>query len=256
MNSGGPGQVESVLRWGLALAVGMLAVGCAHPPAGDAIRAAVPRPEPRAWSSFVLPGKRPTTYQHVLFDGRPAIRAQADGSASMYRQRLSLEQAQIGSIDFSWWVPALMAGADLSDRERADSPVRVVLAFDGDLSRLSRKDRLMFELAETLTGESPPYATLMYVWDTRSPPETVIPGGRSDRIRKIVVDSGPMHLKSWRHHRRDIARDFERAFGESPGRLIGVALMTDSDNTASRVNAIYGSLMLTTPYGQVRSFDE
>lgn len=217
-----------------------------------------PRPgaDGSAWSSFVLPGKRATSYQHVVFDGRPAIRAVADRSASMYRQRLLLDRAQIGSIDFSWWVPTLVAEADLSDRDRADSPVRVVLAFEGDLSRLTRKDRLMFELAETLTGEPPPYATLMYVWDNRAPAETVIPGGRSDRIRKIVVESGPAHLRSWRHHRRNIARDFERAFGEAPGRLVGVALMTDTDNTSSQVNAIYGRLMLTSPLGQVRTFDE
>lgn len=255
MNQGGWTKARQLAGRGFAGMACAMAVGCAHTPP-DGVPSVVARPAPSAWSSFALPGKRSTVYQHVLFEGRPAIQAVAEGSASMYRQRLALDRAQIGSIDFSWWVPALMPAADLSDRERADSPVRVVLAFDGDVSRLSRKDRMMFELAETLTGEAPPYATLMYVWDTRSPAETVIPGGRSNRIRKIVVDSGTMHLKSWRHHRRDIASDFERAFGEAPGRLVGIALMTDSDNTASRANAIYGSLLLTSPDGKVRSFDE
>ena len=255
MDNGAWARARATARRGVGVVACVLGVGCAQVAVEGPAPDVVPRATAAAWTTFMLPGKRPTLYQHVLFDGRPAIRALADGSASMYRQRVVLDRTQIGWIDFSWWVPALVPGADLSDRERADSPVRVVLAFDGDVSRLSRKDRMMFELAETLTGEAPPYATLMYVWDTRSPTESIIPGGRSDRIRKIVVDSGPVHLKSWRHHRRDIASYFERAFGEAPGRLVGVALMTDSDNTSSRVNSIYGSVLLTGPHG-VRSFDE
>ena len=75
---------------------------------------------------------------------------------------------QLGTLAFSWRVPALMPQADLSDRDSADSPARIVLAFDGDHRRLSAKNRTLFELAETLTGEAPPYATLMYVWDGHS----------------------------------------------------------------------------------------
>lgn len=240
-------------RYGAALIVAALLGGCAQqaePPAPE------PAPVPPVaaadqWSTFALPGKKATRYLHTRLDGRAVIRAQADASASMYRQRLVIDPDKLGTIDFSWWVPALMSKADLTNREAADSPVRVVLAFDGDVAKLSRKNRMLFELAETLSGEPPPYATLMYVWDNRSAVETVIPAARSDRIRKIVVDSGPAQLKAWRHHRRDIVRDFERAFGERPGRLLGVALMTDSDNTASRAQGIYGELVLTNREGAV-----
>lgn len=229
-------------------------VACSHaPPAAPTADAS---DEAQAWEPMALPGKRSTRYEHAQVGGRPVIRARADASASMYRRPIELAPGQLGMIDFSWWVPALIPTADLADREAADSPVRVVLAFDGDTRKLSSKDRMMFELAETLTGRAPPYATLMYVWDNQARLETVIPGGRSDRIRKIVVDSGPSGLKAWRSHRRDIVRDFERAFGEPPGRLIGLALMTDSDNTGSRAQAVYGPLSLTSPDGTVSVFDE
>lgn len=209
-----------------------------------------------AWVAMALPGKRSTRYAREVIEGRPVIRARAQASASMFRRDVLLEPVQLGSLDFSWWVPALIPSANLSDREAADSPVRVVLAFDGDVARLPAKDRMMFELAETLTGRAPPYATLMYVWDNTASLEAVIPGGRSDRIRKIVVDSGPVGLKSWRQHRRDIVRDFERAFGEPPGRLVGVALMTDSDNTGSQAQALYGPLRLIGPDGRVSILEE
>ena len=41
-----------------------------------------------------------------------------------------------------------------------------------------------------------------------------------------------------------------------PGRLIGVALMTDSDNTSSAAQAAYGELTLTRRDGQVSRLNE
>jgi hypothetical protein len=45
-------------------------------------------------------------------------------------------------------------------------------------------------------------------------------------------------------YERDIRADFERAFGELPGALVGIALMTDSDNTRSTTKAWYGPVNL------------
>ena len=209
-----------------------------------------------AWSSVLLPGKRPTRYQHLSENGRKVIVADSQASASMYRQRLSIDPDELGTLAFAWRVPALVPFADLRNRDHEDSPARIVLAFDGDHRRLSAKNRMLFELAETLTGEPPPFATLMYVWGNHSAVESILPGVRTDRIRKIVVDSGAAQLNNWRYHERDIVRDFERAFGEPPGRLIGVALMTDSDNTASSASAAYGELVLTRRSGLVSRLNE
>ena len=70
---------------------------------------------------------------------------------------------------------------------------------------------------------------------------------RTDRVRKIVLEAGPQHLGQWRHHRRDLVADFQRAFGEAPGDVLGVALMTDSDNTRSTATAWYGDIHMESP---------
>ena len=67
---------------------------------------------------------------------------------------------------------------------------------------------------------------------------------RTDRIRKIVIESGPQGLKQWRNYERDIRADFEAAFGEAPGKLVGIGIMTDSDNTQSQTQAWYGKISL------------
>ncbi len=192
------------------------------------------------WHGVRLPGKLETRYHWEHKSGRRALAAQAKASASMWRRRLDIPPGQLGEVSFSWWVDALIAGANVSQAEHADAPARVMFGFGGDRSRLSQRNRMMFELAQALTGEEPPYATLVYVWANQAPLESVVVNPRSDRIRKIVADSGSDQLGRWRDHHRHLARDFRRAFGEDPGPLQSVAVMTDADNTRSAAQAWYG----------------
>ncbi|MBM3398271.1 MAG: DUF3047 domain-containing protein, partial [Betaproteobacteria bacterium] len=67
---------------------------------------------------------------------------------------------------------------------------------------------------------------------------------RTDRIRKLAVESGDARLDQWLSYTRNIRADFEKAFGEAPGALLGVALMTDTDNTRSTTRAWYGNVRL------------
>jgi len=203
------------------------------------------RPQDKArWEPVELPGKLRTAFTLHTRDQRPAILANADSSASMLRQRLHIPPEQLGRLRFDWQVENLMAQADMSVRETEDSPVRLILAFEGDRSKFSAKNAMLSELTRALTGEELPYATLMYVWSNHHLVDSVIINPRTDRVRKWVLESGPQHLNQWRHHQRDIRADFEKAFGEPPGTLVALAIMTDSDNTRSQVRAWYGDIWL------------
>ncbi|TFY97551.1 DUF3047 domain-containing protein [Ramlibacter rhizophilus] len=207
-----------------------------------------PAPSPSArWHHHTFPGKKASAYRSAHKAGRSALAAQADGSASMLRQRLDLPPESLGALRFSWYVPALIDAAVLGTREADDSPVRIVLAFEGDRSRLSARDAMLSELSQTLTGEPMPYATLMYVWCKDCAQGEVIGHVRTGRIRKIAVESGSARLNRWLDYERDVRADYERAFGEPPGRLGGIGLMTDADNTRSTAQAWYGPLTLLPP---------
>ena len=194
----------------------------------------------RPWAHQTLPGKAPTRFTYERRDGRDVVAVHAEASASLLRQPLRIEPEQLGSVRFSWKVPALIPGADLGARDKADAPVRIVLAFDGDRSRLSARDAALGELVRAVTGEEMPYATLMYVWCNERPSGSVVHNTRTARIRKLVVESGPARLNEWLEYERDIRADFERVFGEPPGALVGVAIMTDTDNTQTTAGAWYG----------------
>jgi hypothetical protein len=196
------------------------------------------------WTQVLLPGKLRTAFRLESRDQRPALQAHAQSSASMLRQRLSVPPDLLGRLQFQWQIEQLIAEADMSERDREDSPVRLILAFDGDRSRFSPKNAMLSELTEALTGEPLPYATLMYVWSNKQPVESVIVNPRTDRVRKLVVESGAAHVRQWRRYERHVRADFEKAFGEPPGTLLGVAIMTDTDNTRSDVRAWYGEIRL------------
>jgi hypothetical protein len=211
----------------------------AAPTAQPAGLAAAPDQVGGGWHPVLLPGKEATSYRWTSHDGRLALAASSAGSASLWRRKVALDAERVGSVRFAWWVDGVIAGASVADVTAEDAPARVIFAFGGDESKLPQRTRMQFDLAEALTGERPPYATLMYVYESSAPPGSVIVNPRSDRVRKIVLDSGVDQLRRWRDHQRDLRADFRAAFGEDPGPLVAVALMTDSDNTRSRASAWY-----------------
>ena len=242
--------------WGLVSAA---LVGCASaPPAGPP---EVPQQLPLSfnakdkmgWEAVVFPGKVRTAFRSQPRDGRDSVQAESKSSASMLRQRLRIAPEQLGRLSFDWQVENLLDGADMTAQGRDDSPARLVLAFGGDRQKFSPRNAMLNELARALTGEDMPYATLMYVWSNEQPVGTVIVHPRTDRVRKIVVESGPMRLKQWLHYERDVRADFEKAFGEAPGELQALGIMTDSDNTQSRTRAWYGPIKLEAGEAQAAS---
>lgn len=194
------------------------------------------------WRHFTLPGKTATVYDVVRKDGRETLTAKAGTSASMMRKEVNIPAANLDDVSFSWQVPRLIEGADLAERDFDDSPVRIVLVFEGDKRTFSAKNAMLSELAQMMTGEPLPYATLMYVWCNKRPAGSVVINPRTDRIRSVVVESGAKNLRQWLDYQRHIRADFEKAFGESPGKLLSVAIMTDSDNTKTQTAAAYGKV--------------
>jgi len=203
------------------------------------------KPQDKAqWEAVALPGKKPTAFSLEKLNQRPALHARAQSSASMLRQKLHVPPEKLGRLQFEWQVENLLEGANMAELNRGDSPVRLILAFEGDRSRFSTKNAMLSDLTEAITGEPMPYATLMYVWSNHQAVESVIVHPRTDRVRKLVVESGPPRLQQWLKYQRDVRADFEKAFGEVPGALAAIAIMTDADNTRSQVRAWYGDIRL------------
>ena len=202
---------------------------------------------PRGWQPLVITrAKAPTHYRLVYDEGVSSVvvHARAERSATGLKQPLDVDAAARPRVAWRWRVQDLISGADNLDRHAEDSPVRLLLFFDGDKGRLPARDQLALEMAEMVSGQSVPYATLVYMWENRQPVGTVIGSAHSGRIKMVVAGSGRDRLGQWKHFERDYVADYERAFGERPGRLIGIGIMTDTDNTGAEIEAFYGDIEL------------
>ncbi len=186
--------------------------------------------------------KRDTKYALATQDGRTVLSAAASGSASMYVVRFAQPADARADLSWRWKTDALVPGADNRDKKREDAPLRVIVGFDGDRTSLPEAEQKRFKQAKALSGREPPFATIMYIWSDHVPPETVIPSAHTSQLKMLVVASGANGLGSWQSVRRSLAADYRLAYGAEPGRVLGVAVMTDTDNTGAKAVGDYADI--------------
>ena len=211
---------------------------------------------PSGWRVLKVAGfKKPTEYRLVDHGGRPVVSAHSRGSASGLVYPVNVDLREHPLLQWHWMVPALIASADNTRRQTEDSPARILVAFDGDKSKLELEERIFFDQVRMITRQEMPYATLVYIWENRVPKETIIANAHTSRIKMIVVESGDANVGSWPEYVRNVYEDYRRAFGEAPGPVRSVGIMTDSDNTGEEASAFYGDIRFlrsrppaTTPY--------
>ena len=200
---------------------------------------------PNGWNFYrIAPNKKKTVYRLENYQGKTVLSADSQMSASGLAVKLRPMQASNLLLKWEWKALGAIPEADNTVLYNDDAPLRIMVAFNGDKSKLPLREKLNFEMAHLLTGQELPYATLMYIWSGKSPVNTIINNGHTTRIRMIVVDSGWENLGNWHQHQRDLAADYKLVYGEAPGEVIGVAVLTDSDNTKSEARAIYGDIEL------------
>lgn len=202
---------------------------------------------PRGWQPYALRRDRAATRYTVVRDHeRAVLHAKADSAATGLRCPVRIDPAARPRLHFSWRVSAMPDQTSIDTPEQDDAPARVIIAFDGDPARLSLRERLIFDQVELFTGQRLPFATLMYVWCANLPPETVVRNHRTSRIHYLTVESGRRRLGHWLHYERDVVADYKRVYGENPGLISSVGVLTDSDAMKNTQQAWYGDITLRT----------
>ena len=202
-----------------------------------------PGPVPPPWEPVKLTDrKKPTVYTLVADEGTVVLHAKALGAASALAQFTIFDVRNAPVVEWRWKVSALVDGADNHIAAKEDAPARLLFAFDGDKSRLPLVERAVFYLTETLSGRALPYALLQYVWANKAPVGAVIEHPHTRRVRMLVVASGVDGVGTWQSYSRNVHDDYRHAFGEEPGKLVGIGILTDSDNTGGTAETWYGDI--------------
>jgi hypothetical protein len=188
--------------------------------------------------------KRDTVYSTEQDGNSKVLRAKADRSASIYASTLGIPMSDYSTLNWRWKTDALIPGADNRNKKREDAPLRIVVSFDGDMASLPAAEKRRFKLAKTFSSAPLPYATLMYIWSEQVPLETIIPSAHTSQVKMLVVASGKSGLGKWQTLQRRLPEDYRRAFGAAPGKLLGISVMSDTDNTGKTALGWYADIVI------------
>ena len=249
---------RTLVRW--LLAAPAIARGFAARPAlaapdetpADSGRSAVPRFStlspgerlPAGWTHQTLPSvERANRFDLVSDQGTTVLRVRSERSASSLAVALRVDPAKTPRLRWRWRVSNVVTASDLRRKDADDYAARVYVLFDLPSERLSVRDRLRIAAARLLHGARLPAAALCYVWGNAQAVGEAGWNPYTDRLRMIVVDSGPTHVGQWRELVRDVASDFRAAFGGPVPPISGLALGADTDNTGEAVEARFADLV-------------
>jgi Protein of unknown function (DUF3047) len=203
---------------------------------------------PAGWKHIPLSqSKRETEYSTVVDEGTVVLKASAHGSASLMAFRIDFDPRAFPMLSWRWKVVQGIPGADTHSRAHEDAPVRVMVSFSGDTSKLTVLDRAASSFAQSASGQPLPYAELMYVWGGKVAVDSITTSALTSRIRMLAVAVDDQGIGRWHSYTRNLVEDFRRAFGEEPGRVTAIKVMSDTDNTNSNSEALYGDISVGPP---------
>lgn len=167
-----------------------------------------------------------TRYSLENSDGQLALHADSSAAASGRYREVSVDLNKTPILNWTWKVGGILAGNDEHTRAGDDYPARVYVVFSGGV---------MFWRTRAIN----------YVWSNKQPIGSSWSNAFTDRAHMIAIESGPDRIGQWVSERRDVRADYRRVFGEEPGHVDVVAIMTDTDNTGAVAAAWYGDIWFT-----------
>ncbi|MFV0665708.1 DUF3047 domain-containing protein [Denitromonas sp.] len=200
---------------------------------------------PASWVHTRINKDRPGTAFSIVPEATTnVLRAYSRSAASSLVYTLPDAVAANVRLQWRWKISNAVPGSAMASKATDDYAARVYVFFDYDKSRLPFTDRVKIDLARNLYGTDLPTAALCYVWGTADAIGAIAPNPYTDRVRMIVLQRGDAKAGQWISESRDLAADFQSAFGEPAPAVTGIALGADTDNTGATVEARFGDLRL------------
>ncbi len=204
------------------------------------------------WEPLALPRVDAQTRYETRREGqRAVVRSQSRCSASALAIPLDgvdLDQTPI--LHWSWKVEAPLPEREERSKEGDDFAARVYLTFRLDPERASWRERALNRLGRALYGREVPGGALNYVWATNEPAGSTWDNPFVPSSKMISLGTGP--LPKWRRERVDVLRDYAALLGGEPPDPLGLAIMTDSDNSCGEAAAWFADFGFSARDGSDR----
>lgn len=177
------------------------------------------------WGSGRLPGDWQIKMNHgkpdisVCREGVSCLRLKSVKSSFALEHSVDVDPSQMPYLTWNWKVSQLPGGGDFRRASTDDQAAQVLVAFS---------DRHI----------------LTYIWDSSAPKGTMQSASNIPLVRifAVVCQSGAAEANKWIAESRNIAADYERAYGRVAPRVKGLRLQINSQHTGTTAESYFGEV--------------
>jgi hypothetical protein len=150
---------------------------------------------------------------------RTSVRLKCRKASFGLERGVDIEPAQFPYLSWSWKVAELPRHGDFRRAVTDDQAAQVLVAF---------ADRRI----------------LTYIWDSNAPRGTMQSASSIPlvHIHAIVCRSGSAELNQWVSETRNVAQDYEKAYGRRSPRVKGIRLQINTQHTGSSAESEFGEV--------------
>lgn len=176
------------------------------------------------------PGRLPSNWQVKVNYGHPDFSVCSDDlgpclhlksvkASFALERRVDIDAVEMPYLTWRWRVTQLPAGGDFRRPATDDQAAQVLVAF---------ADRRI----------------LTYIWDTSAPKGTAQSASAIPfvHIFAVVCESGPAETNQWVTENRNLAADYQRAFGKPAPRVNGLRIQINSQHTGTVAESYFGEV--------------
>jgi len=175
-------------------------------------------------------GRLPSDWQIKVNRGKPDISVCTDGNGSCLHLKsvnssfaleheVEVKPYETRFLTWRWKAAQLPAGGDFRRSTTDDQAAQVLVAFS---------DRRI----------------MTYIWDSTAPKGTAQAASAIPLVHifAVVCESGAADLNRWLTESRDVAADYERAYGRTAPPVKGLRLQINSQHTGTSAESYFGEV--------------
>jgi len=186
---------------------------------------------------------RSTHYKLAVPEGSAgqALHASSRDTASGIIQIISIKPTSLPILFWRWRVDKFPTVRHEGTRAGDDYAARLYILFSAQPVQQEASPVEVFTHAHAIN----------YIWSRELPLNQQLASPFDDRSQMLVASSGDQTVGQWVEVSRNLAEDYRAIFKKEPPPIVGIAIMTDSDNSDSTAEAWYGDIVFSRNPGGV-----
>ena len=201
-----------------------------------------------SWKLVTFDDTPPTEYSLRWEQDRTVVNARSDGGASGLVAELPGDLHPT-AMSWRWRVDQCLENDQERVRAGDDFAARVFVLY-GRERAWTPWGWLRRRMVDNPFGNVVPKRVVNYVWASGGETGDVYPNPSFRNVATVVVESDCRTPGEWVSEQRELEADFRLAYRESMPNVVGVAVMTDTDDTGGRAVTWYADITLHLPSGE------